>query len=832
MTGSKVFVMSNRITHEFNNILNASEDIMSFFSKDYLFNKDFVINSKSADFIDKLNMYYRISGYELYQDEEKNKERINSVSRQMLTLAHSSDMPVSLTVFSDGKENKLFIGSNYTCAEKIKNILKNNLSALKISNEWIRPVDLNSIQNYSGCVVGLSTLDVSSLDKILSALKNKKFMFSFVMIPVEHYDIENELSNINNLIESLQKVRKNEIVIGSNRARNYESDNQQIINVLELLDKEKEKIKDGLISGMWYTFVQVSAPSEQEYRDISSALVAAFRECGRKENQISRATAYDVSYNIIDKTNWRIPNLFLGKRIFGEMHRNSFLNVSNLFEASSMLALPQKSHDGYLVRHFGESALSIGAIDNISVRKIEDGDFELGKIENGDSLYADVNSMRQHVFVTGTTQYGKSTTVRKLLWEAKQRNVQFVVIEAAKKDYWKMVNYKGMEGIKVYSSGDDALDLRINPFQPEDDVILDNHIQNIIQAFLSLFDGEDPIPQILSDLVYLCYEKKGWITTKRANEQIDLEYPVLSDMLLNLDECINSIGYGEETRNNMRGVLKIRLSSLIRQAGKAFDTKDNISMREMFNNSAIIELEDFSEINKPFVASILAIKAGEYSKQMAMGNSIKRILVLEEAHHIIPNVELRTATKSSIKCSTYFSNMLAEISAYGTGVVIVDQRPSQVSSAVLANTAMKVIHNLREREDIDIIINSLLLEEGGMVNKLEIGEALVTLPQTHMINRVRINGKIEKSGFTTISKVFNSNINKRDLPIDDFEKKVISTYGYNADSLKRCLRFLEDKEGKIFNKTERLVAVGELSKLLNDDENDLKIRRVIYETIS
>ena len=166
MTGSKVFVMSNRITHEFNNILNASEDIMSFFSKDYLFNKDFVINSKSADFIDKLNMYYRISGYELYQDEEKNKERINSVSRQMLTLAHSSDMPVSLTVFSDGKENKLFIGSNYTCAEKIKNILKNNLSALKISNEWIRPVDLNSIQNYSGCVVGLSTLDVSSLDKM------------------------------------------------------------------------------------------------------------------------------------------------------------------------------------------------------------------------------------------------------------------------------------------------------------------------------------------------------------------------------------------------------------------------------------------------------------------------------------------------------------------------------------------------------------------------------------------------------------------------------------------------------------------------------------------
>ena len=94
-------------------------------------------------------------------------------------------------------------------------------------------------------------------------------------------------------------------------------------------------------------------------------------------------------------------------------------------------------------------------------------------------------------------------------------------------------------------------------------------------------------------------------------------------------------------------------------------------------------------------------------------------------------------TGSAVLSSKYFSNMLSEISAYGTGVVIVDQRPSSVSGSAIANTGFKLVHNLHEETDMEVASESLALRphEKSLLAKLRIGEALVTLPQTNEVSR-------------------------------------------------------------------------------------------------
>ena len=41
-----------------------------------------------------------------------------------------------------------------------------------------------------------------------------------------------------------------------------------------------------------------------------------------------------------------------------------------------------------------------------------------------------------------------------------------------------------------------------------------------------------------------------------------------------------------------------------------------------------------------------------------------------------------------------FASLLAEIRAYGEGVIVVEQIPSKISADVIKNTALKVMHRL------------------------------------------------------------------------------------------------------------------------------------------
>jgi hypothetical protein len=75
------------------------------------------------------------------------------------------------------------------------------------------------------------------------------------------------------------------------------------------------------------------------------------------------------------------------------------------------------------------------------------------------------------------------------------------------------------------------------------------------------------------------------------------------------------------------------------------------------------------------------------------------VLLIEEAHRLLKNVREGPAAAAV----ELFASLLAEIRAYGEGVVIVEQIPSKILPDVIKNTAFKVMHRLPARDDRDAV---------------------------------------------------------------------------------------------------------------------------------
>ena len=827
--------MANRVIQELNTVLNSSEAVAAFFSKSYLSAIDSINGILQPNRVIEcrtIDMYYRITSFELYDSVERNTSLIEITAKSILRTAKAGGFPLSFIVLNNNGETEVFFGCNHEIAPQIKNTIIGNLHGIEVRNEWIKQDTISEMQRRNGILTGAGTLNVGDLDYLLNSLVKEDFMLSYIFFPIPEGDILTELSKCNELQDSFQKVSRTEMRIGN--IRHYNNDNHQVLDTIDILNEEKAKLGQGINNGLWRTAVFISSPSREGFASTASSVSALFR--GKEE--IGKRYAYSarvVPINLYpySQATWQIPVGFLGEQNLGGLYSDSLINILTLEEAASLSCLPIYSHPGYNVRHYGESAVTAGAFERYPIKqKGKITQFSLGVLETGDEFYVPFDSMRQHVFITGATQYGKSTTMRKILIESAKAGIPFIVIESAKKEYWHLKAFEGMNNVRVLSNGMDTQQFYMNPFQPESNIILDFHIQSLIQAFLSLFDSEEPLPQIISELIYLSYEKKGWDVSRRVMEQTELEYPILQDLLDNLDECINSIGYHEDVRENMRGVVRIRVSSLIRQAGRALNTRENISVEDLFKTSSIVELDDFPDRNKPFIASLIAIKINEYSKNNAIGSNLSRLLVIEEAHHIIPNTEFRSVSHNAVLCSNYFSNMLAEISAYGTGVVIIDQRPSAVASASIANTGMKIVHNLRDGEDIKRAGASLSLRnfEEQLLPKLKIGEALVVLPQTNAVCRIKINGPIEKHRKMNLGSLFCDDISpEAAMTVSTFETNYLQSNGYSVSSIVFCVKSISNKYLNKLSRTDLISVAGEL--VAGSSLNELQMRQLLFETV-
>jgi hypothetical protein len=374
-------------------------------------------------------------------------------------------------------------------------------------------------------------------------------------------------------------------------------------------------------------------------------------------------------------------------------------------------------------------------------------------------------SLNRHVFVCGATGAGKSQTVRALLESASVAGLPWLVVEPAKAEYRMMgVRLDGCSGgvVRIRPGEADQVAAGINPLAPAADAAgrrfpLQTHADLVRALFLASFAAEEPFPQVLSAAVTRVYAEAGWDLAlgEPATPGVEPRYPSLGDLQAAAERVVTEIGYGREITDNVRGFIRVRLSSLrLGTTGRFFEGGHPIDFGRLLARNVVFEIEDVGDDrDKAFLMGTVLIQLTEYLRLRARsagegpggghgaggpggpGGSggpggpgaepgLRHLAVFEEAHRLLrrpDDLGGPGASGAAAHAVEMFAGLLAEIRAYGEGLVIAEQIPAKLLPDAVKNTAVKIVHRLPAADDRDTVGATMNLTDAQ-------SRYLVTLP--------------------------------------------------------------------------------------------------------
>jgi hypothetical protein len=331
------------------------------------------------------------------------------------------------------------------------------------------------------------------------------------------------------------------------------------------------------------------------------------------------------------------------------------------------------------------------------------------------TLSVPLESLNRHTFVCGATGAGKSQTVRGLLAAATSVGLPWLVVEPAKAEYRLMAARLPEAEVIAIRPGDvDAIAAGINPLEPAKDADgrpfpLQTHADLVRALFLAAFESDEPFPQVLSAALTRCYEQLGWdlaLGEPRTPGTMP-RYPTLADLQAAAEDVVTEIGYGKEITDNVRGFIRVRLSSLrLGTTGRFFEGGHPIDFERLLARNVVFEIEDVGDDrDKAFLMGTVLVRLVEYLRMRQRANGgvatgLSHLSVFEEAHRLLRKSEESGPASHAVEM---FAGLLAEIRAYGEGLIVAEQIPSKLVPDVIKNTAVKIVHRLPAKDDREAV---------------------------------------------------------------------------------------------------------------------------------
>lgn len=642
-------------------------------------------------FSPKINRWLRLIGFRGMTTKEKTLESAKEATAQWIR--GNSGMGEALAYVIT--KNHGDVGVYYGTGSLTFDSFSGKLPEAEVVNE--NPKSIGT--DYNGFMLGSFSSDFLA-DVVLNSEIDECFV-ACVSIPVDAKALSELRTEIDSSISFLNRFKEYTRVYGTSTRRTDVIENPTISQAIENLNETRKFLEENYHEGITKTIIRFGTQNEDDFME----MLAVIKSCMRveRQNYVEPLRAFRVTGA---ESNWTshlaVPEVISSKN----GSKTKLLSFQTLSDLKAVCTPPMRSHCNFFVKNYGVDEDSIEVFE--SPRDIKQG-ILFGKNKGGEEVFIPVNLMCCHTAILGSAGGGKTTSVKNLLLSLHKKKIPFLVIEAAKKEYFDLS--ADVPELQIYTPGTNGMKLSINPLQPEDGTLIENQVDMLVRALTAAHGGEHPIPEGFEGLLKMTYEKAGWEYGMLAYHDSARPFPTFEDVYRNVDEYVQGHArYGSENRQNLIAALELRSENLFSGAlGRVCNVSDGISAKELVSCSTLIELDDFSESSVVFLMNVILFKLQSYLSKLEKTEELKRVIVVEEAHNVFRK---DTAGDQSREITNrYFERMLSEIRASGTGLIISDQRPSILSEALMQNTAIKIVHAMEERNDREVVASSLDLSD-------------------------------------------------------------------------------------------------------------------------
>lgn len=381
---------------------------------------------------------------------------------------------------------------------------------------------------------------------------------------------------------------------------------------------------------------------------------------------------------------------------------------------------------------------------------------------SGVQVRVDRDQLTKHVFVTGMTGSGKTTSCFGLLLQLDRLEVPFLVIEPVKAEYRSLM--AAIPDLQVFTVGDDTAPFRLNVFEPPPGVKVRAHLGNLASVWNGSFVSYSPVQYVVPEVFAEAYRACGWdLAADRRGRLVTLD-----DVEAAVQRVVRGLGYESKVTMDVEAAILVRLRSLASGGkGELLGAVASTPLEAVMSKPTVVELKGIRNSDeKAFVAALLMANVAGYVQARGASRSLKHFTLIEEAHRLLPRVSTEKGEPEAADprrmLVEQFGDMLAELRAYGEGLGVVEQIPTKVLPDAIKNTATKVVHRVPSEDDREAMAGAMNAseEQAAVLTALRPGEAVVSVEGHPVPVRVEVEDAVSGRGIA-VGEVSDLDVKKR-----------------------------------------------------------------------
>jgi DNA-binding MarR family transcriptional regulator len=324
------------------------------------------------------------------------------------------------------------------------------------------------------------------------------------------------------------------------------------------------------------------------------------------------------------------------------------------------------------------------------------------------------SSLLTHVGIFGSSGYGKTNIIYSLVTQLSQSNIPVLIFDFSKRNYRDLASTFLRSRMRIYTVGKNISPIKFNPLKPPEGV----QLSQWMKEFSSIFDHAY---WLLGGGRHVILKALDAVFKSNPN-------PNLSDIKSWLTKY-GSINMPARERNWLATAERPLESLCFKELGEVFDCQEGVPPSDFFRPGQItvLELDSLDNSDKSFFIEIILQWIRDWTLASSSRESLKGVIVLEEAHHVLNREKSR-----KLGTETVMDLLFREIRELGISIVYADQHPSLVSYPALGNTSTHVYLNLgldtqhsSDVQDASSMLGLRYEEQGTWLRRLPVGQGFM-----------------------------------------------------------------------------------------------------------